>query len=315
LAASEPTAAGPYLEAARSLIERGQIARLWDADRRAFRDDPAQPSFVPNKACTLIEALLLLAGASGQERYVSDYALPTAAAVLEHQVRRPGSRLDGAVAQNSFGQRVVAKYFPYYVARCVPGLLALHRHRRDDRFAEAALSAGRFVLRWRDGDGGWPQVVYADGRVNRYPRWVAAVGDVLRALELLRPFGLEADLAPTEEWLLSGRLPTGGVMTGRGFAAQARPTLRPGPPEFRDLLSVAGWADKAFRYFAERADGAAPSGQVAPAAHESECVFMGRRLSYRADAEGVTLRQRGRPVYRWRAGQDWAEAEPWLAVR
>ena len=42
--------------------------------------------------------------------------------------------------------------------------------------AEAALRAMKFVARWQDPDGGFPQVVYADGRVNRFPRWVAAVG-------------------------------------------------------------------------------------------------------------------------------------------
>ncbi|HEV8634514.1 MAG TPA: hypothetical protein VG370_09805 [Chloroflexota bacterium] len=317
LASAEPDDAERYREVARAVLVRGHVARLWDAERGAFRDDPGQPSFVPNKACTLIEALLLLADATGEERYVAQYALPTASAVLYHQVRRPGGRLDGAIAQNSFGSRVVAKYFPYYVARCVPGLLAVHRYARDDRFADAALAAGRFVLRWRDDDGGFPQVVYADERVNRYPRWVAAVGDVLRALAMLRPVGLEADPASTEAWLLSGRLPTGGVMTARGFAAQAQPTRRPGPPEFRDLLSVAGWTDKAFRYFASRCgpEAAAPTADPDPRPHEGECVFRGRRLAYRADAEGVALRDRGRLVYRWRVGDAWAEAESWLAVR
>jgi uncharacterized protein YyaL (SSP411 family) len=308
--------AARYLEVARAVLERGHVARLWDAERYAFRDDPTRPSFVPNKACTLIEALLLLAEATGQERYVHGYALPTAAAVLDHQVRRPGSRLDGAIAQNSFGSRVVDKYFPYYVARCVPGLLAVHGQARDDRFADAALAAGRFVLRWRDEEGGFPQVVYADERVNRYPRWVAGVGDVLGALARLRPFGLEADLASTEAWLLSGVLPSGGVMTGRGFAAQAQPRPRPGPPEFRDLLSVAGWADKAFRYFASCSrPGATPTGDAEPTADECECVFRGRRLGLRADGDGIALRERGRLVYRWRVGDDWAEAESWLAVR
>jgi hypothetical protein len=34
-----------------------------------------------------------------------------------------------------------------------------------------------FVLRWRYEDGSFPQVVYSSGRVNRYPQWIAAVGD------------------------------------------------------------------------------------------------------------------------------------------
>jgi hypothetical protein len=313
LRGKDPAASGHYLAAARANLERAHLARRWDGAARSFRDDPGQPSFVPNKACTLIEALLLLAEATGEERYAGEYAVPTAEAVLRHQVRRPGSRLDGAIAQNSFGARIVAKYFPYYVARCIPGLLAVHAYAGDDRFAEAARAAGRFVLRWRDDDGGFPQVVYGDERIARYPRWVAAVGDVLRGLDMLGPFGLSGDLAPTEEWLLAGCLPTGGVMTARGFARQARPEGGSGPPEFRDLLTVAGWADKAFRWLAGKAEGEVT--EPAPAAHEAEATFLGRRLTYRADADGVTLRERGRVVYRWRPGDDWAEAEPWVAVR
>jgi hypothetical protein len=317
LRASNHGAAEPFLGAAAASLDRAHIERLWNPELRAFNDDPERPSFVPNKASTLIEALLLQAEASGEARYVEQFAVPTAEVVLRHQVRRPGSRLDGAIAQNSFGRHVIAKYFPYYVARCIPGLLAVHRHARDDRYAEAALAAGAFVARWREPDGGFPQVVYDDQRIGRFPKWVAAVGDILRALAMLKPLGLEVDLAPTEAWLRSGLLPHGGVMTARGFAAQASSDRPSGPPEFRDVLSVAGWADKAFRYLASVADPAAMRGSApAPEAHEVDCVFLGRRLRYRADATEVTLREAERPVYRWRLGKPWANVwEPWLAVR
>ena len=106
-------------------------------------------------------------------------------------------------------------------------------------------------------------------------------------------------------------------MTARGFAAQATSDRPSGPPEFRDVLSVAGWADKAFRYLASVADPAALTGSPpASEPHEVDCVFLGRRLRYRADATAVTLRDAGRPVYRWRLGAAWADVgEPWLAVR
>ena len=88
------------------------LARLWDMETRTLRDDPHEQTFVPNKAATTIEALILLAQFAGDDRYVHQYAEPIADAIIRHQVRRPGSSLDGAIAQNSFGTRVVEKYFP-----------------------------------------------------------------------------------------------------------------------------------------------------------------------------------------------------------
>src|SRR5205823_3103775 len=95
----DPAAAERCLGAARRNLELGQIRRLWDAEAGTFRDDPSRGSFVPNKACTLIEALLLLAEATGEERWATPFATSTADAVLAHQVRRPGHPLDGAIAQ------------------------------------------------------------------------------------------------------------------------------------------------------------------------------------------------------------------------
>jgi hypothetical protein len=309
-----------YLAAARAYLERGLIARLWDADQRVIGDRPGGSAFVPNKACTSIEALLLLAQASGEERWTYQYAVPSGEAILELQVQAPGDRLDGAIAQNREGRAVVEKYFPYYVARCVPALLALAKVTGRDELADAAVRAGRFVARCQEPDGGFPQVLYRDGRCHRFPRWVAATGDVQRCLGMLRPLGLEYDLATTDCWLAEGLLPHGGVMSARGFAAQASSSTPPHLPDLRDFLGVAGWADKAFRWLAETID---PSSLAAASAEapragvlEVDCRFRGRRVSFRADGDGMAVRQGRRVVYRLRSAEAWPEVvEPWMAVR
>ena len=307
-------AADRYLASARRNLEHGQIRRLWDAHAGSFRDDPGRPSFVPNKACTLLEALFLLAEATQDDRWVRPYAARTADAVLRHQVRRPGHLLDGAIAQNSFGAAVVGKYFPYYVARCIPGLLETARFTGDDRYAEAALAAGRFVVRTREADGGFPQVVYADGRVNRNPRWVAAVGDILRVLDLLAPLGLVFDPGPTKAWLAAGLLPCGAVRTARGFARQGHPNgTADEPPELRDILPVVGWCDKAFRYLCTSGRHLPAPGPTADV--ELDCTFLGRPFVCSVGRSGVALRRGRHEVYRWTPGEPWARAEPWLVVR
>ena len=309
-----------FLKVARINIDV-MIARLWDDEAQRLLDDPSEKTFVPNKAATAIEAFSLLTQMVGEERYVRQYVEPIADAIVGLQVQRPGSPLDGAIAQISFGTRIVETYFPYYVARCIPGLIAANAATKNDRFLEAAWRAGQFVARSIQSDGGLPQVVYDGGLINTYPRWIAGTGDVLLALQSLRPLGFQGDLSSTEDWLLQGILPTGGVMTARGFAYQGGEYPERGsPPEFRDLLSVAGWADKALRYFSHDLDAAsiaeASAGLSDPTTMDQECSFLGRPYRMICDREGVELLHRRQVAYRWRVGSDWAELlMPELGVR
>ncbi len=232
-----------YAQVAERNLESYFIQCLWDPAAHSFRDDPAVPSFVPNKACTLTEALFALSRLRQEAKWVEDYALPTLETVLEHQVR--GGTLDGAICQNSFGERKIAKYFPYYIARCLPALMEGWDWSGEDRFADAARRAAGFILRCRYENGSFPQVVYPSGRVNRYPQWIAATGDILRSLDLARSVGVVFDAAPTLQWLLAGQKPDGGFRTAYGFG---RAVVMRRDPDPRDDLAVCGWSDKAFRF-------------------------------------------------------------------
>lgn len=288
------------------------IKQLWDEEAQGFRDDPKRPSFVPNKAATACEALFLMAEISGDDEWVERYALPSLECILEHQLR-DGSRLDGAIAQNSFGPRRVEKYFPFYIARCVPAMLRGYQWGSDERYLEAALRAMNFVSRQVYEGGSLPQVVYANGQVNRYPNWIAALGDVLRVVELLHPFGFEADLSAAENWFLAGQDASGGFQTARGFAALAGGEP-PALPDVRDVLHVVGWCDKAFRYLASLF-GADVGSPIENEAYGTRCVFRGQEVVFLETPQVLEIEETGEVRYRWRKGDPWAEiADPlfWL---
>lgn len=312
-----------YLDTAERNIRGYYIERLWNPDAQSFRDHPRVPSFVPNKSATLVEALLELARLSGDEVLVEVYALPTLEVILAHQIK--GGLLDGAIHQYSIHRRLVARFFPYYIARCVPGLMAGYEWTGNERYLDAAQRAIDFVLHWRYNDGSFPQVVYPEGRVNRYPQWVAATGDILRAMALLKYYGLETDPEPTLTWLMQGQEPLGGFHTAHGFASQVS-QREPGVlPEFRDLLPVVGWSSMAFRCLTEALSTTASSTLLktgirqltadvewrleggGPPLFEAECVFRGQQLQYREDAGVLELRRNGKVLYRWRKGTPWAE--------
>ncbi len=299
-----------YAGAAERNVRNYYIAVLWDVGEQAVRDHARIPCFVPNKAATWVEALIKLAELSGDGVWIERYALPTLEEVLAHQVQ--GGPMDGAICLYSQDGHMVHKFFTFYVARCVPGLVAGYAHSGQERFLDAARRAMTFVMDWRRDDGSFPQVVYRGGRTNRYPQWVAGVGDILRAMRLLEPYGLEFDLHSTLEWLLRGQEPTGGFRTARGFASQVSQRQPGAVPEFRDILPVCGWTDKAWRYLTEVVDlarkplGLDSTWQPGPVM-ECECVVRNQICLYREDRTAIELRQEGALLYRWRKGAAWAE--------
>ncbi|PDV99085.1 hypothetical protein [Candidatus Chloroploca asiatica] len=283
-----------YATAAQHNLEQFYLGQLWDKAARSFRDSPLVPSFVPNKAATACETLFLQAELSGEAHWIEQYALPNLDRILAHQVR--GGSYDGAIAQNSFGERVVDKYFPVYIVRCVPALLRGFTYTRQERYLDAAIRALLFVLRQVDVTGALPTAIYANGHKSHHPSWIAPLGDVLYVITLLRPHGLILATTAIEARLLAGQSPTGGIATATGFAGQAN--KRPSQiPDFRDLLPVAGWCHKAFRYLASCVTGELPV--VTSATYETECTFGGRCLHYRETPDLIEACNGQEPRYRW----------------
>lgn len=292
-----------YAECAERNLRAFYIDQLWDATTRAFRDDPHTPSFVPNKAATACEALFLLAEVQQADVWVNRYALPTLERVLAHQVN--GGPLDGAIAQNTLGRKRIEKYFPIYIARCAPALVQGYCWTGDERYAAAAQRLGQFLARVMQADGSFPTVLYANGRSNQFPSWIAPLADILWAGETLGEIEAAPALAPAQERLLAGQDASGGIQTARGFAAQAGG--RPGDlPDVRDLLHVAGWCDKAFRYLASICPTDLPD-EAAISVFETPCRWQGQRMDYRETESELRITQAGETRYLWRKGTTWAE--------
>lgn len=304
-----------YAACAERNLRRFYLDELWNPAACMIGDHPwrrgGAATFVPNKAATACEALFLMAELSGDDRWVEAYALPTLVRMAEHQVDQPG-RLDGAIAQNSLGARRVEKYFPIYNARCIPALLRAYRWTGDERYADRALRIMAFIARWQQADGSLPTVIYPDTRVNAAPSWIAPLGDVLRAADELAPFGFCADLSAMRARLLAGQDVSGGIQTGRDFAHQAGPN-RQTLPDVRDVLHVAGWCDKTFRYLAAHAGPDIPAGSSAR--FEVACAFRGRAMNLVETPDALEITSRGQVCYRWVKGEAWpqvAAPEFWL---
>lgn len=310
--------ADDYAAAAQRNLEAYWVGQMWSDADNAFRDHHQHANFAPNKACTLCEALFLLAEWIGDESIIERYVLPTLEAVLALQIAPDANEvaLRGGIAQNTYGKALVRKYFPYYVGRCIPALLLAHDYTGKTHYKEAALAAGAFMLHWRADDGSFPQVVYADGRVNRYQQWIAGVGDMLRALDMLVTHGFEYDPVPSQRWLLGGINSNGGVRTAHGFEAKAKQHLNQHASDFRDILSVCGWADKALRYVALQVatDSTSETSSLALGPVMVACRVGGRDGYYEENDSAIVVRRGDTIWYRWDKGQAWATTcDPRLA--
>lgn len=319
------------------------LGRLWSEEKQIIRDGVKGMSFVPNKAATACEALFLLAELRGERdgrSLVERYVFPTLRHLIAHQVSKSTGgvngvngvnganvdALDGAIAQNSFAGRRVEKYFPIYIARCIPALLRAHQWGGDQHspFLDAALRAMAFLMRWLAPDGSLPTAIYPDLRYNAFPSWISPLGDVLRAMEACRSYGWHDDEDRNSQGakatdiilrrILQGQDAIGGIRTARGFAGQVwgRPSAL---PDVRDVLHVLGWCDKSFRALTIYVGKEVPEATISP--FEAECTFRGKPMFF-IEMENVieiTNAQRGNVVYRWWKGDPFPEqASPdfWL---
>lgn len=279
-----------FADSAEKNLQSYFIDHLWDVDAQSFRDTAAIMSFVPNKACTLVEALFAWAELRGDERVIVKYALPTLQTVVKLQ------RADGAIPQNWLGETLVKSYFPYYIARCIPALRLAYQFDGGAVWLDSAENAANFIKNQFQ-NSCLPQVVYEQGR-NQYPEWIAPLGDILRIVTMPKKMTTQ---------LLNRQTATGAFPTAQGFAAQVSQRWRSDVPSFRDVLPVVGWCDKVLRFLAELVPRGAtlPAGEVGVA--RCEVVVNGQRAVWREDMTAFQLtRQDGRTLYQWQKGADWA---------
>lgn len=298
---------GQYAAAAERNLREFIIGVLWNDSQQLLRNTAFLDSFVPNKAATTAEALMAYVKVAGDSALLESHVRPILDAIVACQVRTPGRPLDGGICQSRDGARWNERYFPFYVARCIPALMRGYGVFGEARFLEAAQAAGAFIRRYELSDGSFPQVVYGNGRINLYPQWVAGAGDILRGLDLLHDGVDQGGSDAALEWLLGGVQPSGALRVAHGFASQVSQRRPPPLRDFRDLAPVCGWADKAFRYLASRA----VPGPLVMAAETSvtqqACSFRGIKATYVEDERLVELRLESEIIYRWRKGMPLAE--------
>lgn len=266
-------------------------------------EQPWDGTLVPNKNATAMEALLLYEELTGHD--MSAYTEPALRVILGAQER--GGPRDGATVHLGTGRRRLA--IGIYTARSMAAVLRFYERHPRPELLDAAGRALAFLNRQLT-ERGTLFGYYKDGRPIANPRWIAPSGDLLRLAVMGARYGITPGgmIEALVELLAAGQLPSGGIATAYGFARRGGSRPYTGVPEFRDLLPVVGWCDKALRGLALLAAPITPAAASATGTVARPCLWKGRRCIYREDAATLSLeRADGRLLYRWFKGQTWPE--------
>ena len=293
----------PFAQTARKNLQ-WHLDALWRSKNETFSDTVGLASYVPNKIASTVEAFLEWDQLVDGENLVDRLVEPATDTILELQVTTGPHR--GAIHQMSApesGNSGDGKFFPLYIARCIPPLLAVGEATGAKRFTKAAVQAGEFLTTVEHEDGGFPQVVYASGDLNTYPRWIAGLGDVLRAYDVLNTRGYSFETDAVETRLRAGYDECGAFRTAEGFGRLAGRTER---QVFEDVLHVVGWNDKAFRWLTTQVD-TVTGGDPSPI--RTRCHFDGTAGRFIEDTDRIEFVPGGRAgrTYRWDKKSRWAE--------
>jgi len=286
-----------YFAAACRNIEGYLIGELWDG--RGFCDQPWNQILVPNKNATIAEALILFESLSGRD--MSMYLDKISRVILSSR-EETGPR-SGATIHLGTGSHRLA--IGIYTARSMCGLLRMYERDPDEQLLQVVDQALHF-LRGLYTPQGLYFGRYTDGGLIANPRIIAGSGDVLRLMIWSRKYGIasDADINTLVELLVNSQFPSGSIPTAFGFAQRGGRRAYEGLPEFRDLLPVVGWCDKAFRALTMLVAEIESNPHDEVHEVEVECVWNGNNCRLREDAEQLQLedQRRRQVIYEWKKG-------------
>jgi hypothetical protein len=290
-----------YFACAERNLRDYQLRRLWGGD--AFLDQAWNTTRVANKNATTLEALLLYEQLIGHS--MEQYVRGAADLILSAQVLTDGPFHGATVHLGTGKQRLM---IGIYTARCASALLRLYKQYPDERYLRSARAMGGFLMRSIRSNGttfGY----YPDGREIVNPTWVSPAGDVLRALLLLRPYMCVpgCDIQTLEVAIERQQQPTGGIPTALGLGRKGGTRPFKGPPDFRDVLPVAGWVDKSFRALTLMLTDCKLARIVPEPFGETDvlCTWKGKLCRYRETSDVIRLdhAHTGTSMYLWEKGQ------------
>ncbi len=227
-----------YEKAALKNIENIQLTQFWNEKLKTFlqfqksRLPQKNNILVPNKIATTCEALLHAYDATRKKTYLQT-ALRASKSILSYQ---DNGAWKGGIFQSDTRDKII----PFYTARCIPVLVNFFERTNEEKYLEAALSAGTYVKNSQRADGLFSFGENMNETVSG-PFFIAGAGDIGRALQSLSPY-TKISLTPIMDALLASQRKNGAFPTKEESKEL---------PSWKDRLGVVGWNDKTLRFLSE----------------------------------------------------------------
>jgi len=235
-----------YLAAQRNLLSY-HIGKLWDG--RAFCDQSTNNTHVANKNSTVLDALLLYQNLSNEP--IKKYVKAIVELIYSAQVMDATMPHYGGIVHLGTGHHRLV--IGIYTARSLSALCRLHE--TLPRWVDVARLQlmGQFLYTLLQPKGtafGY----YPTGDKIQAPLWVSPSGDLLRAFIGLRKIDVnplwDDAIQRLTTLITANQMASGGIPTAYGLHRKGQLTPVTTLPDFRDVLPVVGWCDKAFRALA-----------------------------------------------------------------
>jgi hypothetical protein len=299
LEASRPVPAGVD-EMLTRYVEEHLIKELWSKQLRTFKDwlQSDFGHYSVHAVAAAVDLLLEYGDSADCAARCEPFIAAAVDSILALQVTR-GEMRGALPLSNRRGDAAV----PAYAARCLPVLQAVQRRTGRADCAAAGKALAEFLLRCRRVDGTYPPRVFPSRPPAECPLLYGGGAGIVHAL-LRAGHAEDAGVAAEVERLAAAQSASGGLDTARGFGR--RRADGKGPPDWRDVMPVAGWADKAYALLAEVAAG--DRGHFTPGPVEREVTVQGQRALFRETGEALAIDSAaGSALFRWTKGRQWAE--------
>ncbi|MCR4368896.1 MAG: hypothetical protein NUV67_03245 [archaeon] len=198
---------------------------------------------VPNKICTICEAMFLWAEISG-DKVAEEKALSSMAQVLKFQETKKG-RFFGGIYQSNLREKMIV----YYTARCVGALKITHEKTGERQYLSAAQNAVLFAKRHFTKNGFEFGYSFKGDKISKhvYPIFGAGAADILRAILLVE----KKIPAKQMDWFLGMSNGNGAFRNFIGLSHKDTTYAGKAIDTWKDFLPSVGWNDKALRLLAQ----------------------------------------------------------------
>jgi len=278
-------------------VEHRLIRELWCKSLQTFNNwmQSDFEDYSPTALADIIEILIAYAEMSHEENYFTHYALGAAQSILGIQAKT--GLLAGGIPVSRTKSTV---YSPFLMARCLPALQMTAERTGDQAYADAARAARDFIIGQRL-DSGFPLLIHTARPPAAIPRFTGALANTYSCIERAgfeQPDSFTSDL----EYILARQTKRGGFSSAEGFSFRENAPL----PDWRDVITCAGWNDKIYALLASLHSGKLPRPETTAVVRH--VTVNGKPAIYTEDSNRMHIEdEKSDILFDWNKKSLWAE--------